>query len=735
VGRRRVGERNTGPEVTSGDQPAPAPPGDDPWIAVAEGAAASQRDLRALADKLAPADPTDLDRALQRASDERREAAFTHLLFARLHLGHALQAEVLRRGAGLLPSVDALAAASGRLGGAVGAVLVDVVRSGQLGWEREPTALLVATLWSRRREVPLPPGLIAQARIRARRQLTQEGEDAVLALQGLLDDPDLGALAASLDHVDVKDAARALTSRLVDRLLGEPLAAFPERPQRETVAKAPVRRAVQKVGRNDACPCGSGKKYKQCHEAADRARLSESSDVAGLTSTELARDLERHLTPERLDGLRGPALARLEPTRIPIELRTLWIDLLGRWGEDDAAERAIRAWWPGFPALDGPLGPGSPALDGPAGEVDALLDDLVRRVIEHAVRNERLEVARRLVTLRGGATEDLLVEARLGLCDPAGRLELLERLAAQDVDQGGVELGFGLMACGLRALGIHVARAELVLRSAEADGEGLYATLLETRDELLLPPWDPIDDVLYTLEHGVTPDVQRELAVARGRVDQSESSLQATRDALESLREELERREAEARQVPPPQPGAEASGAAVAPVVDDTAVRELRERLEHLKGELKDRHRERNALRRELDDTRAQVADLERTQREEVPEVEEDEDDEVDDLDASVAARIRVPVLPEGFGERLRVVPEATARAALVRLGELCAGFDTAFREVRPLRGFDGIWRVKIGRSYRLLFKPLEHTLEVVDLLHRQDLEKRLFRLRRSGEG
>jgi len=26
-----------------------------------------------------------------------------------------------------------------------------------------------------------------------------------------------------------------------------------------------VRRAVPKVGRNDPCPCGSGKKFKQCH--------------------------------------------------------------------------------------------------------------------------------------------------------------------------------------------------------------------------------------------------------------------------------------------------------------------------------------------------------------------------------------------------------------------------------------------------------------------------------------
>ncbi len=30
---------------------------------------------------------------------------------------------------------------------------------------------------------------------------------------------------------------------------------------------APVRRVDPKVGRNDPCPCGSGKKYKKCHGA------------------------------------------------------------------------------------------------------------------------------------------------------------------------------------------------------------------------------------------------------------------------------------------------------------------------------------------------------------------------------------------------------------------------------------------------------------------------------------
>jgi preprotein translocase subunit SecA len=35
----------------------------------------------------------------------------------------------------------------------------------------------------------------------------------------------------------------------------------------EPTSKQPKRRAEEKVGRNDPCPCGSGKKYKKCHGA------------------------------------------------------------------------------------------------------------------------------------------------------------------------------------------------------------------------------------------------------------------------------------------------------------------------------------------------------------------------------------------------------------------------------------------------------------------------------------
>jgi uncharacterized protein YecA (UPF0149 family) len=36
-------------------------------------------------------------------------------------------------------------------------------------------------------------------------------------------------------------------------------------PAGEPQPAQPMRRFGSKIGRNDPCPCGSGKKYKQCH--------------------------------------------------------------------------------------------------------------------------------------------------------------------------------------------------------------------------------------------------------------------------------------------------------------------------------------------------------------------------------------------------------------------------------------------------------------------------------------
>jgi hypothetical protein len=40
-------------------------------------------------------------------------------------------------------------------------------------------------------------------------------------------------------------------------------------------SNAPAPRQILKVGRNEPCPCGSNKKYKDCHESAGSAWLEK----------------------------------------------------------------------------------------------------------------------------------------------------------------------------------------------------------------------------------------------------------------------------------------------------------------------------------------------------------------------------------------------------------------------------------------------------------------------------
>jgi preprotein translocase subunit SecA len=63
------------------------------------------------------------------------------------------------------------------------------------------------------------------------------------------------AEAARAQHSEFGSALAAEAPDVEALTLPEPAEAKPE----------PIRRFGDKIGRNDPCPCGSGKKYKQCH--------------------------------------------------------------------------------------------------------------------------------------------------------------------------------------------------------------------------------------------------------------------------------------------------------------------------------------------------------------------------------------------------------------------------------------------------------------------------------------
>ena len=52
-----------------------------------------------------------------------------------------------------------------------------------------------------------------------------------------------------------------------EEALANPQGGYSDEEQAQMAGGTPIVREGVKVGRNDPCPCGSGKKYKQCHGA------------------------------------------------------------------------------------------------------------------------------------------------------------------------------------------------------------------------------------------------------------------------------------------------------------------------------------------------------------------------------------------------------------------------------------------------------------------------------------
>ena len=82
----------------------------------------------------------------------------------------------------------------------------------------------------------------------------------------------------ALRQAEPRPAPRQLVARHAEaEVFGGSALAGPEAgAESERVPAAPVRHSGSRVGRNDPCPCGSGKKYKKCHMAADEAVESRS---------------------------------------------------------------------------------------------------------------------------------------------------------------------------------------------------------------------------------------------------------------------------------------------------------------------------------------------------------------------------------------------------------------------------------------------------------------------------
>ncbi len=743
----------------------------DELIQRARSCAFTRASVRTFAAEL-PADDAILDRALQQAVALRNARAFRTLVCAALGTGRAVSARHLVEGAALFDDVEQFGRAAWRFRGPVADAVVAAVRSGRMGSEREAMSLLLAALWAESRGVPIPEDLPAMAR-RMAPGAGMAMSIVLSALAGRLND------ALLLAIVGRHPGAPRLIEEFQAWRTADAWECVPVEPAERVISGFTYRKAAPQVGRNEPCPCGSGKKYKQCCWTKDQERGFE--DGPGT---------EAVLNAQRIYAMRSHELAELDPARIPDRMVGIVLDRLLIFHEWEAALRVLDSR-----------------------PMTADLASQAARLADEAVTSGDAELVRAFIdrwSRHAGARSQPGLAARL-LADGSADhpiLALLESEARRALSGSGPDAaGFAwdLLSSTAPALGNLVTRGVLpAVHPLEA------STLLEevdrTRAEKL--GLEPDDTALRLLElvHGheadfgfddLAEDSRRaeDLRAARAAVERKSREIRDLQRELDRQRAsiaELERRAAPAASVAwaastasgtPAAPAAStASGTPAAPTAstasgtpaasdasatpaaptasaasDATAASDTpaasdataastkapasvpgesrvapaepdaQERIQALKQRLRNDHAAQAELRKDLQRALAEIDRLRVQHREAVapPGPAEDAEErllEPAGTDAQGTHGVRVPVFARSFEASLRGVPVHVARAALRTVGELAAGSETAFRGARRIRGNATLWRQRIGISHRLLFRLDEDAIEIVQVVSREAL-------------
>ena len=355
-------------------------------------------------------------------------------------------------------------------------------------------------------------------------------------------------------------------------------------------------------------------------------------------------------------------------------------------------------------------------------------------MIYFATRASHKDSIRRLVKLHpdpAKARDEIYTGAALLLAEdnPEELIQLLDegvRSALDEADPKNLHgIACALMFSRFSELGILVGRGAVPILPPELAGT-VFDLILSTRDKLSLSPDDPIADILdkrFAEEEDDQKKESAELRKARQNLDAKAQQVNELKESLARLQKEIARREQKRAAAPQP------AQVAAPMVADDPALKELRRKVEELKSALKERHHERNDLRRELQKAHTDLETLRQNAVSAAPSDEAEPDREEELLlpqDAPEVHPVRLIEFPKNFQQTLAGFPRHVARAAVIMTGRLAAGEPAAFVGALRLKVVPNVMRQRIGSDYRLLFRLHPDHLQVIDLINRKDLDRRL---------
>ena len=152
----------------------------------------------------------------------------------------------------------------------------------------------------------------------------------------------------------------------------------------------------------------------------------------------------------------------------------------------------------------------------------------------------------------------------------------------------------------------------------------------------------------------------------------------------------------------------------------------MRERVASLKSLLKERHSERNQLRRELESAKTQIESLRQKPPVAPDAAEEAEEKLLGGGPIEGKQPVRLPEFPRKFHESISALPQSVARACLGLAGRLAGGDPSAFTGVKRLKSLPDVYRARVSEDYRLLFRLHPERVEILDLINRRDLERKI---------
>jgi len=167
---------------------------------------------------------------------------------------------------------------------------------------------------------------------------------------------------------------------------------------------------------------------------------------------------------------------------------------------------------------------------------------------------------------------------------------------------------------------------------------------------------------------------------------------------------------------------------------ESEALRHWRRKAEKHEQELREHNAERSGLRRllrekdlELDVMRSRdVSDAKQAEADSEAAAEDELLLPAESDTANVHQPLRLIEFPRNFDQRLNAVPRNVARTALAALGRLAGGEPAAFVGAVRLKACPSVTRLRIGIDHRLLFRLLPDRIQVIDLIPRGDLERRV---------